>query len=131
MLFQTPCAALSFEIPNEWWQFAEMQSLRRGSPFYPYKVIDHQSVQVVPATLVEPPQRAEGVPPFKKYKLLPVFFAFQSPECELPAIEVIELNEGRYRYRVRNGYHRYYASVAVGFSELPVLVTAPVGHNGL
>jgi hypothetical protein len=31
----------------------------------------------------------------------------------------------RYRVKVRNGYHRYYASVAVGFTKLPVVVRAP------
>jgi len=31
----------------------------------------------------------------------------------------------RYRVKVRNGYHRYYTSVAVGFTKLPVVVRAP------
>lgn len=33
---------------------------------------------------------------------------------------------GDYRYKIYNGVHRYYASVAVGFSHLPVTVKPDV-----
>lgn len=41
----------------------------------------------------------------------------------LPAIVVDEppTNEGL-RYRVREGFHRYYASAAAGFTHVPVLL---------
>jgi len=71
---------------------------------------------------VEPPRRDPGIEPFKKYKLVPILFAFRSPECALPPICVQSLPTSRsgYRYRVQNGFHRYYASAAVGFPMVPV-----------
>jgi hypothetical protein len=124
MHFATPDATVAFEIPDEWWTFAEMDGFSDGE-YYPYPVGQADKVQVVPIAEVQPPLRNKGVPPFKKYKMLPVLFAFASPECAMPAVEVTACSEGPYRYRVQNGYHRYYASVAVGFTQLPVTLREP------
>jgi hypothetical protein len=117
--FRIPLTTTEFEIPDEWWAFAEMNKFTldgvrhypasRGSDWKPVSIDE-----------VEPPKRNGGIEPFKKYKLMPVLFAFQSPECELPPVEVCEASEGPYRFKVRNGYHRYYASLAVGYRKLPV-----------
>ena len=129
MQFETPVTGTRFEIPDEWWSFADMDSFTlQGGRFYPYHQImgaPGGDVEVVRLAEVEPPLRNEGVPPFKKYKLLQVLFAFQSPEGALPPVEVFLASSGRYRFKVRNGYHRYYASVAVGFAQLPIVVCQP------
>jgi hypothetical protein len=66
--------------------------------------------------------RNSGVPPFKKYKMVPILFALSSPECALPPVEVDALAPAAHRFRLHNGYHRYYASVAVGYPSLPVVI---------
>lgn len=114
-----------FEIPDDWWSFAEMGSFSaKGGGFYPYRECgDAQNIDVVLLSDIEPPTRSSGVPPFKKYKMVPVLLGFLSPECALPPVEVNALPPSeRYRFRVRNGYHRYYASVAVGYTKLPVVI---------
>lgn len=84
---------------------------------------DSDLAEVVDLSSVEPPTRHVGVPLFRKYKLLPVLFAFASPECSLPPVKVTLLPTSRaYRFRVANGLHRYYASAAVGYSRLPVVI---------
>ena len=93
-----------------------------GGGYYPYPFQLSDSVEVVEITDVEPPTRSDGVSPFKKYKLVPVLLAFRSPECALPPVEVERLPGGGPKYRVVNGYHRYYASVAVGYTKLPVTI---------
>ncbi|MTW18780.1 hypothetical protein GJ689_21500 [Rhodoplanes serenus] len=128
MQFQVGTSGVFFEIPDEWWQFAEMDrfSPHRGGGYFPYRAGAEEDVEVVPIGDVEPPQRSEGVPLFKKYKLLPVLFAFTSPECELPPVEVNVIDSGgRYRFRVKNGYHRFYASAAVGYTRLPIILRQP------
>lgn len=37
-------------------------------------------------------------------------------------IEIVEWEQGAYCYRLHHGYHRFHASVAVGFSHVPVIV---------
>lgn len=129
MKFDTPRAIDSFEIPDEWWSFAEMPYWRATSTLYPYSV-SSQSVQRVLLTDIEPPKRSADIPLFKKFKLVPVLMAFQSPECSLPPVEVESLTNEPYYYRVVNGLHRYYASVAAGYTYLPVVVTTPFRHEG-
>jgi hypothetical protein len=72
---------------------------------------------------IEPPTRSNGIAPFRKYKLLPILFAFQSPECILPPVTVVRLAlNASHRFRVLNGFHRFFASVAVGYTLLPVVI---------
>jgi hypothetical protein len=108
-----------FEIPDDWWVFAEMEGFRpSGGGYYPPPAgIDFD---VVPIAEVEPPARNQGVRAFDKFRLMPVLFAFRSPECALPAAP-----GGPYRFKVRNGYHLFYASIAVGYSKIPVIQCAP------
>jgi hypothetical protein len=40
----------------------------------------------------------------------------------LPPIPVVERNQDAYRYLLCNGTHRFYASVAAGFSHVPTVV---------
>jgi len=122
MKFKTPRTGIEFEIPSEWWLFSEADKLNlTNSRFYPYP-ISSENTEVVDITEIEPPTRNNGIPAFKKYKLVPVLMAFTSPECELPPVHVVKHSTGEYKYTVANGYHRYYASIAVGYSMLPVLV---------
>jgi hypothetical protein len=124
MQFRTP-AGVPFEIPDEWWECADMHGFSTGgSRFYPC-LPSSQNVQIVALSEIEPPTRNSAIPPFKKYKLIPVLFGFQSPESPLPPVEVLLKDPpNQFRFTVHNGYHRYYASIAVGYQYLPVIVTS-------
>lgn len=128
MKFKTPRRDIEFEIPDEWLSFcATEKSVPEQIDFYPYS---HTvpNVQVVDLSEIEPPQRGATFNPLKKFKLVPVLMAFQSPECELPPVEVVSLQGSTYSYRVTNGYHRYYGSVSVGYKSLPVLVRSAASN---
>jgi hypothetical protein len=95
------------------------QFKRDGACYYS----SDERVEIVDLASVEPPLRADGVKPFKKYKLVPVLFALGSPECNLPPVTVTRLpGTSGFLYRVTNGFHRYYCSAAVGYPGLPVIV---------
>jgi len=123
MRFEIAPGQVVFEIPDDWWFFAEMDRLSsNGGRFYAYPP-HFRGVEVVPLSDVEPPMRNSGVPPFKKYKMVPILFALSSPECALPPIDVDALTApAAYRFKVHNGYHRYYASAAAGYRLLPVVI---------
>lgn len=127
MRFNLPLQNRSFEIPDDWWRFAEMERFT-PSPggYYPYALCPDEEVLIVPIEEVEPPRRNEGVGLLKKYKLVPVLFAFNSPECALPPIEVHKIaNLGSHKFTVHNGFHRFYGSVAAGYTHLPVVIRVP------
>jgi hypothetical protein len=124
MIFQTP-TGIAFDIPDDWWAFAEMEKFSGiGGGFYFFGGQPNEHLaEVVELRDVEPPTRDTGVALFKKYKLLPILFAFKSPECSLPPVKVERLTlPNGYSYRVTNGVHRYYASAAVGYTKLPVII---------
>ena len=82
MHFKTPAGGVAFDIPDEWWRFADMDTFTLRGRFYPYqRLVGDQEIDAVPLADIEPPLRNSGVPPFKKYKMVPVLFAFSSPEC--------------------------------------------------
>jgi hypothetical protein len=127
MKFLTP-RGVSFEIPDDWWHFAEMESfVSSDGGFYPYCQPKCGSVvEVVSLGDVEPLRRTRGTALFKKYKMMPVLFAFASPECALPPVELNPASsQNPYRYKLHNGCHRYYGSIAAGYTKLPAVVFEP------
>jgi hypothetical protein len=121
-IFTVPGSSVEFEVPDDWWQFCDMEAFRPATTFYLYSQRDG-GVQTVPIAEVRPPERSAGVVGFHKNRLAPILLAFPSDRCSVPAVPVREFADGgRYRYEVLDGYHRYYASIAAGYTRLPVLV---------
>jgi hypothetical protein len=114
-------SSIEFEIPDDWWQFCDMEDFRPATTFYLYSQRD-VGVQTVPIAEVKPPVRNTGVIGFHKNRMAPILLAFTSDRCAVPAVPVRELAAGEpYRCEVLDGYHRYYASIAAGYTRLPVL----------
>lgn len=122
MNFRTPRGDGEFEIPDGWWEFARPERERDEHETYFPHSSRAKNVHIVKLSEIEPPTRDAGEIWFRKYKLVPVLLSFQSPECELPPIELTTLNGSVYNYKVHNGFHRYYASVAVGYEFLPAIL---------
>jgi hypothetical protein len=75
VIFHTPNKDRQFEIPDDWWLFAEMNTFSpHECGFYLFWPDLDKQVEVVPIVEVEPVVRAPGVPLFKKYSLLPILF---------------------------------------------------------
>jgi len=123
MKFTTQTKGKGFEIPDDWWEFSEMNEFElNGGGFYPYS-LSVQDVKIINIDVIEPPARNKNIISFKKYKLIPVLLGFKSPECALPPVEAQILNTSNtYKYKIINGYHRFYASVAVGYKKLPIII---------
>ncbi len=118
-----PGTDLEFEVPQDWWLFCDMNIWDTND----YKYYPHngslRETKIASIAHIEPPTRDNGIPTFKKNKLVPILLAFTSPEIALPPVEVRVRDSGPYEYTVINGYHRYYASLAVGYEMLPVVIT--------
>jgi hypothetical protein len=122
MKFPVPASSDHFEIPDEWWTFAEMTCFTPSpGSYYPY-ASGFSDVRLIELVSIEVPRRNDCVALFKKYKLLPILHAFHSPECALPPVQVSEIPESPGQFRLINGVHRYYASSAAGYSLIPSVV---------
>lgn len=126
MRFLTPRSDTPFSIPDDWWEFVVMNDLPLNHPhFYPYDREKFSSAEIVRLWDVEPPRRNPDVQEFTRRKLLPVLHAFYSPEYSLGPVELVRLPRAPatpYRFRLTRGFHRYYASVAIGYSMIPATV---------
>jgi len=123
--FQIPSNGERFEIPDDWWAFAEMEKFdRQDRPFYYYGgQSGADEAEAVDILTVQPPTRNAGTPLFKRHKLVPHAVRTDLPGMQPAACPGRAQSAGLdYAYQVTNGVHRYYASIAVGYPMLPALV---------
>ena len=121
MKFITPRGDVTFEIPDEWWEFAELPNFERVTEFYIPN--DGDGVEIVALADIRPFKRVVGTGGFRKYKIMPVLFGLQSPETTLPPIHLTRsVGKDEYPFQLQNGFHRFYASIAVGYSLVPALI---------
>jgi hypothetical protein len=126
MRFLTPRGETPFSIPDEWWEFVVINDLPFNHPhFYLYDGEKFADAEILRLWDIEPPRRTPDVQEFTKDKLVPVLHAFFSPEYSLGPIEVTRLRNAAkspYKFRLARGFHRYYASVAIGYAMIPAMV---------
>jgi hypothetical protein len=111
----------TMEIPPEWLAEAGLQtyvatrpSFRCSAPHVLIALTDiDRMVRVVPLD-------ANG---FRRDKMMPVLVGIRDGADIVPPVPVEAISIGR--YRLRDGTHRYYASLALGFSHLPCEICKP------
>jgi hypothetical protein len=146
MRFLLPHDESEFEIPDACWQASGAAGyVRTESAFAALPGVKklweqltsrsgetiqsiHCPTQVVPLIYVAPPGRelapsgpVAGTPGFDEMRMTRVLQAICSGVA-LPPIEVWRGFPGEVRFSPRDGFHRFYASVALGFTMLPVAV---------
>jgi hypothetical protein len=116
-----PC---EFEIPDAWLAEAGMQG------FVPSASAFRSSAEAVLVSLavIEPPVRFSAYPKdwrgFSRERMIRVLKWFVTG-AEIEAVPLLkvssadEVTRPQFQYRLRDGYHRFYASVAAGFESLP------------
>jgi hypothetical protein len=106
------------EIPGAWLEEAKATHFSPSTPAYAALPDAAWPVTVVAIPEVTPPARNPGVVGLHQDRTVSLLRAITSNQ-PLPAISV-DRPPGQARYRLRDGYHRYYISVALGFSHVPV-----------
>src|SRR5688572_8418510 len=110
MRFPLPHNTQDFEIPDAWWSEAGMSSFTPTAATYRASSDPQWPTMAVHILQVAPPNRAPGVPSFAKERMVDVLRAIRE-SSPMPPIEVDEPEwDSIFRYRVRDGYHRFYAS---------------------
>jgi len=125
MRFPFPLFPAEFEIPDEWWNEAGMQRFRPAGPAYR----STSAATTIPLRQLEPPFRYPEVPKdfhgFDRSRLTRVLKGFVAGD-EIEPVSVLilpplaDISRPPFPYRVLDGVHRFYASVAAGYEFLPV-----------
>jgi len=128
MRYPMPNYPCEFELPDDWLAAAGIDRFTPAARCY------HSTGDAVPVPLqeIEPPFRVQTCPKdwrgLDRERLTDVLKGIVSG-AEIAPVPLIELPSGDflaqapYRYRVRNGVHRFYASIAPGFKCLPATIT--------
>lgn len=122
MHYRVPHEGIEFEIPDSWWVSAEAVGFSPSTVAYVASSCEEWPTTLVSIMDVEAPRRNVGIVGLNEDRTVSLLKAFRD-SIPLPPLEVYEPSEPkRVRYRVQHGFHRYYASIAAGFSMLPVSV---------
>jgi hypothetical protein len=126
MRYPMPNFPCEFEIPDDW--LAEVGAVG----FVPITPAYCSTPNAVPISLteIEPPRRVSTFPKdwngFDRSRFVSVLKGIVAaaeiepvPLLELP---VYEFAPNTYRFRVRDGYHRFYASIVAEFDCLPAVI---------
>jgi len=119
MKFKTPKCEFYFEVDD---QILEKEL---GRDFVPerksYRCENHELI--VPLSDIEPIKRDVGKQGFRDdASIANILQGFRSNSI-IPPIEVSNCNTNPgYSYRLKDGFHRYFLSIVVGFKEIPVVI---------
>ena len=89
-------------------------------------------VAVVPIVEVEPFERAVGVPGLVRSRAHAILIEM-SENVPLYPVNVYDQGAGpcTRKFKLYHGFHRYYLSLAVGFTHLPVVINPSGGADAL
>jgi hypothetical protein len=126
MHYAMPNFPCEFEIPDDWLSEAGSADFVPTSRAY----CSSSDAVLIPLVYIEPPHRLTHVVKdwrgFDRTRFISILKGIvESAEIEpVPLLElhVYEFGPNTYRFRVRNGFHRFYASVVAGFECLACLV---------
>jgi hypothetical protein len=110
---------MKHRVPSEWIAEAGLHG------FVPVTLGFHCEVPhvLMPLADIEPPMRNEGVTldanGFGRERMMRILHGILASD-RLPPIDVETADPPQRPYRLRSGFHRFYASCACGFSHIPV-----------
>jgi hypothetical protein len=117
------------ELPDDWWDEAGMRAFTKSSTAYRCDLAaTNQRVCLIPITEIEPVSRAPGVPIFNpsswegmsaKDRVQRILKGFVQ-DVELPPVQLTK-HTGQSPFRLKDGVHRLYCSIAAGFTDIPAV----------
>lgn len=111
-----------FEIPDQWWIEAGMNGFTRALPSY-ITTPDPDVLYVALKDITCPNRTVErDFRGFERDRLLRIFGGFLAGDA-IPPVKVHKCPYGPSSYGLRDGFHRFHASIAAGFSCIPVALT--------
>jgi hypothetical protein len=126
MRFSMPHLPQEFDISDAWLKEAGFNGVWPATASFK----SSPGAALIPLTEIEPVARFKTTPKdgggFDRDRLVKILRRIIS-EAEIDPVFVmklpyLDLSPSPYRYTVKDGYHRFYASIAGRFSELPAII---------
>ena len=130
---------LAIELDDSWWAEAVMDGFKPTSTAYRVRTDDADDGNIfeVKVDEVRPVRRAPGVAIFNdsaeataRERVVSILRGFRSA-APMPPVKVVSEPAGSlFRYKLVHGAHRFYCSVAVGFSHVPAVMGFDINASG-
>lgn len=120
MRYRHPKENIEFEIADTWIAAAGVIGFVPTQPAFLATADPNWPTILVPISTVRAPWRNTGVIGLHEDRTVALLRAYAG-RTPVPPLEV-HTPPGQARYDVRDGYHRYFTSIAMGFTMLPVSV---------
>jgi hypothetical protein len=121
MRFAVPGTMREFEVPDEWWRSAGMEGFVASAEHYDTDL--STCSEVVAFEEVEPPLRDDCFWFRNRDSVIDVLRKISSGQ-KLEPVEVwSRAKTNSTKLIVRDGFHRFYLSVAAGYRKVPVRIT--------
>ena len=126
MRFSMPHLPQEFDISDAWLKEAGVNGVWPATDSFK----SSPGAALIPLTEIEPVARFKTTPKdgggFDRDRLVKILRRIIS-EAEIDPVPVmklpyLDLSPSPYRYTVKDGFHRFYASIAARFSELPAII---------
>jgi hypothetical protein len=121
--------SIEFEIPDEWLHEAGVYNYKPTSEAYEPLSNGERPTEIMSFNNLQAPIRDPGTTWFNKKRMVSLMKGVISGKA-MPPVEV-HLKPEENKYSVKNGFHRFYMSVALGFKALPVTVRPYFDFNEL
>jgi hypothetical protein len=108
-----------FEILDEWWHEAGMADFVPRTVSY-FPAATSRPLIMAPLPLIEVPRRTPGLLGLDRGRTVRALRCIAEGRA-LPPVPAEELYGERHLFMLRDGFHRYHASVAAGFTHLPLV----------
>jgi hypothetical protein len=119
---------LMTDLNDEWWTEVGMHSFVPRSRAY--RSIDRHAIEVRIAEIGPISSQRQSIGIFRgnadmgisaRERVLKILWGFRCGEA-IPPVQVVEGNAGYgYKYRLTDGVHRLYLSIAAGFTHVPTI----------
>ena len=125
MRFPIPGSPFCFDIADADWEFSDMDTFQRRNRFYvPSREANASNIEfaIVDIGCIEPDvERIATKPELVKARIVPVLLAIRYG-LQLPPVQLARVDSGGGRpFQLVNGWHRYCASIAAGFEQIPAV----------
>lgn len=120
MLFRHPTEDIEFEIPDAWWHRAMAPSFKRTASSFVASSDPEWPTVLVAVENAAAPKRDAGVEGLREERATSILQAVLAGAAIRP-LEVHQPPQSD-RLVVRDGFHRYYIPITLGFPMLPVSI---------
>lgn len=121
----------AFEVDDEWWTAAGMQNWKPSSSSYLFEVSAFPEVREVLIADIAPVRRTLSHGVFNhdaesglsaRDRVMRILKGFRE-DAALPPVVIEKADHGEtHPYRLTQGAHRFYLSIAAGFTHIPAVV---------